>query len=86
MLMRVPRQVFDRQGFLSIEMEAAPGAISSALSQWSISSDIRVASWLSHRIALRFPPTIWRLPCPINKTLANQPFPVINGRTTAPCP
>jgi hypothetical protein len=33
---------------------------------------------------LRIPPAIWRRPCPINKTLASQPFPVPNERTTVP--
>ena len=49
MPIRVPRQVFDRQGFLSIGLEAGPGAISSASSQWSISSDSPLTVWDSFR-------------------------------------
>jgi hypothetical protein len=52
-------------------------------------SVIRAESCLSDRIALRLPPRILAtpaVPCPINKNPANQAVPVINERTTCPCP
>jgi hypothetical protein len=53
-------------------------------------SAICVESRLSHRIVLcafrRDLGDACSIPSPINKTLANQPFPVINERTTVPCP
>ena len=50
-------------------------------SESSIRSGERLSDWI---VNLRLPTDDWcdcRIPCPSDKILANQPFPVINGRT-----